>query len=214
MYARDWMGPRSIESNLSNTQCQMLIKQLSSGQVALRFRTHLIPILSAWLLLHVSHSKCASRQREDSVSLPAEILRSFLGLSSSASDISATLAQIGQHAAFENIPLAYGLAITSQITMRNPEDVSTASMYHLTPLPLALANSLPRAPRVTPLPAMPRVAIDARVEGPLERDDGAGVAGVANFGVVFEDAGGLSTNEVSVVLERGNIESTPARIIS
>jgi hypothetical protein len=65
--------------------------------------------------------------------------------------------------------------------------------------PFARASPLPRAPRILPLAAPPRAAGTAppRLGGPATRDVGAGVE---NLGVAFEDVGGLSTKDVSVVL--------------
>jgi hypothetical protein len=61
----------------------------------------------------------------------------------------------------------------------------------------ALARPLPRVPRSPPraAPPLPAGAIPPRL--PPIREAGAGVA---NFGVGFEDVGGFSTKDVSVVL--------------
>lgn len=66
-------------------------------------------------------------------------------------------------------------------------------------LPRALAKPLPRAPRYPPL-GMPPLPVDDAPPRPgapaiLE----AGTGGVY-LGVAFDDVGGLSTNDVSVVL--------------
>jgi hypothetical protein len=67
-------------------------------------------------------------------------------------------------------------------------------LHYLTLRPLAaLAKPLARVPR-TPPRAVPPLAAGAAAP---RRDAGAGVE---NFGVAFEDKGGFSTNEVSVVL--------------
>jgi hypothetical protein len=70
--------------------------------------------------------------------------------------------------------------------------------------PLARANPLPRVPRNPPRAAPPRATGPAppRFDDPAIREAGAGVE---SFGVALEDAGGLSTNEVSVVLTKYNI---------
>ena len=73
---------------------------------------------------------------------------------------------------------------------------------HLAPRGLALASPLPRAPRPMPRVAPPLTpgpcSPPPRLLGPtLERDVDTGVE---KFGVAFEDAGGFSTKEVSVVL--------------
>ena len=67
--------------------------------------------------------------------------------------------------------------------------------------PFARASPLPRVPRKLPLVAPPRAAGAAppRLGAVATRDVGAGVE---NLGVAFEDVGGLSTKDVSVVLER------------
>jgi hypothetical protein len=78
----------------------------------------------------------------------------------------------------------------------------------LTLCPLARASPLPRVPRNPPRAAPPRAAGPAptRFDDPAIREAGAGVK---NFGVALEDAGGLSTKEVSVVLMEYNISLTP-----
>lgn len=70
--------------------------------------------------------------------------------------------------------------------------------------PLARASPLPRVPRNPPRGAPPRAAGAAppRFDDPAIREAGAGVE---NLGVALEDAGGLSTKEVSVVLVEYNI---------
>jgi hypothetical protein len=72
------------------------------------------------------------------------------------------------------------------------------------PRPLALANPLPRVPRPAPLPVPPRPGTPTlpRDGPPMALDGGAGVE---NLAVDLEDVGGLSTNEVSVVLRSKNI---------
>ena len=73
-------------------------------------------------------------------------------------------------------------------------------IIHLTLRPFAaLARPLPRVPRSPPraAPPLPAGAIPPRL--PPIREAGAGVA---NFGVAFEDVGGFSTKDVSVVLTR------------
>jgi len=76
--------------------------------------------------------------------------------------------------------------------------VLRVSTYYLALRPFALASPLPRVPRTPPraAPPLPAGAILPRLK-PAIRDGGAGVA---NFGVAFEEVGGLSTNEVSVVI--------------
>lgn len=70
----------------------------------------------------------------------------------------------------------------------------------------ALARPLPRVPRSPPraAPPLPEGAIPPRL--PPVREAGAGVA---NFGVAFEDVGGFSTNDVSVVLDNQHSQSHP-----
>lgn len=68
-------------------------------------------------------------------------------------------------------------------------------------LPLALANPLPRAPRYPPLVAPPRPDEDdvpPRFDAPAILEGGTG--GV-DLGVALDEVGGLSTNDVSVVLD-------------
>ena len=74
--------------------------------------------------------------------------------------------------------------------------------------PLARASPLPRVPRNPPRAAPPRAAGPAppRFDDPAIREAGAGVE---NLGVALEDAGGLSTKEVSVVLMEHNISLAP-----
>jgi len=62
----------------------------------------------------------------------------------------------------------------------------------------ALARPLPRVPRSPPraAPPLPAGAAPPR-PAPAIREAGAGVA---NFGVGFEDVGGFSTKDVSVVM--------------
>ena len=62
----------------------------------------------------------------------------------------------------------------------------------------ALARPLPLVPRRPPRAAPPLPAGAPIPPRPAIRDG----AGVENFGVAFEDVGGLSTNEVSVVLQQ------------
>ena len=73
-------------------------------------------------------------------------------------------------------------------------------LNYLTPRPFAaLASPLPRVPRAPPRAVPPRAeGIPPRPAPPI-RDAGAGVE---NFGGGLEDVGGLSTNDVSVVLRR------------
>lgn len=59
----------------------------------------------------------------------------------------------------------------------------------------ALARPLPRVPRSPPRAAPPLPA-GTPLPAPAIREG----AGVANLGVAFEDVGGLSTKDVSVVL--------------
>lgn len=63
----------------------------------------------------------------------------------------------------------------------------------------ALASPLPRVPRAPPRAVPPLAAGGAIPPRPAIRDAGAGVE---NFGVGFEDGGGLSTKDVSVVLRQ------------
>lgn len=63
---------------------------------------------------------------------------------------------------------------------------------------LAVGTPLPLAPRPNPLTVPPLPAAVPLLGGSAGRNAGAGVA---YFGVVFEDVGGLSTNEVSLVLQ-------------
>ena len=81
-------------------------------------------------------------------------------------------------------------------------NIFSETAYHLAPRGFALASPLPRIPRPVPR-AAPHLA-PAPVSVPprllateLGRDERAGVE---NFGVAFEEAGGFSTKEVSVVL--------------
>jgi len=70
-------------------------------------------------------------------------------------------------------------------------------------LPLALANPLPRAPRYPPLVAPP-LPDDDDDDVPPRPDAPAileGRTGGVNLGVALDDVGGLSTNDVSVVLD-------------
>jgi len=62
----------------------------------------------------------------------------------------------------------------------------------------ALAKPLPRVPRRPPRAAPPLPAAAPPRLAPAILDAGAGVA---NFGVALEDVGGLSTKDVSVVLQ-------------
>jgi len=67
----------------------------------------------------------------------------------------------------------------------------------------ALARPLPRVPRSPPrvAPPLPADAVPPRL-APAIREAGAGVA---NFGG-FDDVGGFSTKDVSVVLQQSAIE--------
>lgn len=57
-----------------------------------------------------------------------------------------------------------------------------------------------------PLPDEPEPPEEPpRPDGPAIRDG----AGVVNFGVALEDVGGLSTKEVSVVLEKSSVRHQP-----
>jgi hypothetical protein len=68
---------------------------------------------------------------------------------------------------------------------------------YLAPRPFAaLARPLARVPRRPPRAAPPLPAGAPRPAPPAIRDG----AGVENLGVGFEDVGGFSTNDVSVVL--------------
>jgi hypothetical protein len=68
----------------------------------------------------------------------------------------------------------------------------------------ARARPLPRVPRSPPRAAPPLPA-GAPLPTPPIREVGAGIA---NFGVAFEDVGGLSTKDVSVVLSSISYEAT------
>jgi len=98
------------------------------------------------------------------------------------------------------------VAVRLDIKLR---DKIRARLHLITPRPLALASPVPRVPRVVP---PPRPILE--VPDPLVLEDGAGTrdwrapgVGVWNFGVGFEDVGGFSTNEVSVVL--GTVSKNP-----
>jgi hypothetical protein len=69
---------------------------------------------------------------------------------------------------------------------------------------LARASPLPRIPLTLPLvePPLANEPVVPRDEAPAKC--GAG-AGVMNFGVALEDAGGLSTKDVSVVLREMHV---------
>lgn len=77
---------------------------------------------------------------------------------------------------------------------------SYRGIIYFAPRPFAaLARPLPRVPRRPPRAAPPLPAGPAAPRpAPPIRDAGAGVA---NFGADFEDVGGFSTNDVSVVLK-------------
>lgn len=66
-------------------------------------------------------------------------------------------------------------------------------------LPRALAKPLPRAPRYPALgiPPLPVDDVPPRLDAPAILEAGTGAV---YLGVAFEDVGGLSTNDVSVVL--------------
>lgn len=66
--------------------------------------------------------------------------------------------------------------------------------------PFARASPLPRVPRVPPRAAPPRPdgTPPPRLDVPVVREVGAGVV---NLGVGFEEVGGFSTKDVSVVLD-------------
>jgi hypothetical protein len=71
---------------------------------------------------------------------------------------------------------------------------------HLRLCPLALARPLPRVPRALPL-ALPPLApgpAAPRLDDVLMRDAGTGIW---NLGGGLDDVGGLSTKDVSVVLQ-------------
>lgn len=77
--------------------------------------------------------------------------------------------------------------------------------YHRAPCGFALAKPLPRIPRpvprvAPPLAPVPISAPPRLLATELGRDERAGVE---NFGVAFEEAGGFSTKEVSAVLGGG-----------
>jgi len=78
--------------------------------------------------------------------------------------------------------------------------VRSSTWYHLTLCPFALASPLPRVPRDPPLaaPPLPDGAAPPRLEELPTLEDGAGVA---NFGAAFDEVGGLSTKDVSVVMK-------------
>ena len=70
--------------------------------------------------------------------------------------------------------------------------------FYFAPRPLAaLASPEPRVPHEPPRAAPPLPAGAPPRAGPPATRDGAGVE---NFGVGFEDVGGFSTKDVSVVL--------------
>jgi len=80
-----------------------------------------------------------------------------------------------------------------------PQITAVITTSYLTLCPFARASPLPRVPRTPPRAAPPRAACPAppRFDDPANREAGAGVE---NLGVALEDAGGLSTKDVSVVL--------------
>jgi hypothetical protein len=86
--------------------------------------------------------------------------------------------------------------------------VRIRGIIYFAPRPFAaLARPLPRVPRSPPRAAPPLPAGPAAPRAaPAIRDAGAGVA---NFGVDFEDVGGFSTKDVSVVLI--SISHSPTR---
>lgn len=77
--------------------------------------------------------------------------------------------------------------------------LSACKAVHLMPLALGAASLLGRVPRVPPRP--PRVWLPPRVDGAGTRDVLGFGAGVWNLGAAVLDEDGLSTKDVSVVLE-------------
>ena len=99
-------------------------------------------------------------------------------------------------------PLRSARRISSRMMALVPAESVFSSSYHLTPRGFALANPLPRNPRPAPRAALPLALVPTSPPPrlgatELGRDERAGVE---NLGVAFEDAGGFSTKEVSVVL--------------
>lgn len=74
-----------------------------------------------------------------------------------------------------------------------------SNVFYFTLLAFALANPLPLPPRPVPCAMPPRLAPAPPLFSPeLGREEGAGVA---NLELDLDETGGLSTKEVSVVLE-------------
>ena len=83
---------------------------------------------------------------------------------------------------------------------QRPANHHFGGIFHYFALRLfaALARPLARVPRIPPraAPPLPEGAIPPRVPMLVPG------AGLENFGVAFEDCGGLSTKDVSVVLQK------------
>ena len=99
-------------------------------------------------------------------------------------------------------PLRSARGISSRIMVIAPAESVFFSSYHLAPRGFALANPLPRSPRPAPRAALPLALVPTSPPPrlgatELGRDERAGVE---NLDAAFEDAGGFSTKEVSVVL--------------
>jgi hypothetical protein len=96
--------------------------------------------------------------------------------------------------------LVYGKSQPHHITtalVQKPVKSVWGFIYYFTPrLFAALASPEPRVPRSPPRAAPPLPA-GAPLPAPPILDAGAGVE---NLGVAFEDVGGFSTKDVSVVL--------------
>lgn len=91
-----------------------------------------------------------------------------------------------------------GTGTVSKSTLKTSAK-TTSGQDHFRLCPLALARPLPRVPRTPPL-ALPPLAPGPgapRLDDALMRDAGTGVW---NLGGGFDDVGGLSTKDVSVVL--------------
>lgn len=84
----------------------------------------------------------------------------------------------------------------SHVLRLRPSLYGTRKTIHLMPLTLGAASLLGRVP-----PRPPRVWLPPRVDGAGTRDVLGFGAGVWNFGAAVLDEDGLSTKDVSVVLE-------------